>query len=120
MKRYVITCSHPKTVGINFFCGFYKNKAKWESCTCLEGKYRVYKNIDTVRRNIKRLKVLYPDIELYLTEHGECSTGADMKIYHQDGVTVEIRHFSNQEEAEQYCKANGISDYEIEAVRIKV
>ena len=44
MKRYVITCRHPKTVGIHFFCGFYKNQAKWESTTCVEGKYRVYKN----------------------------------------------------------------------------
>ena len=120
MKRYVITCRHPKTVGIHFFCGFYKNQPKWESSTCVEGKYRVYKNCDTVKRNIKRLKALYPDIELYLTEYGECSTGADLKIYHADGITVETRHFSNKKDAEQYCKTNGISDYEIEAVTKKI
>ena len=120
MKRYVITCRHPKTVGLYFLCGFYRNSPKWESSMCSEGKYKVYKNSDTVKRIIKRLKALYPDIELYLTEHGECSTGADLKIYHADGVTVETRHFHNKSETEQYCKANDISDYEIEAVTKKI
>lgn len=38
----------------------------------------------------------------------------ELKIYWDDGVTVECRYFMTVEDAKYYVKRNGICDYEIE------
>jgi hypothetical protein len=38
----------------------------------------------------------------------------ELKIYWDDGITVEYRYFMTVEDAEYYVKCNGICDYAIE------
>jgi len=120
MKRYVISCENPQKVGTYYFCGFHRYKPTWESNMCRQGKTKGYKDYATVKQNIKRLKAIYPTCSFFLTEYGECTTGAILKIYWSDEVTVEERYFDTGADAEDYCKRNGVVNYELEAKTIRV
>ena len=37
----------------------------------------------------------------------------ELKIYWEDGVTVECRYFITEEDAQDYVKQNGVEDYVI-------
>lgn len=122
MKQWIITVENPQKVGLYYFAGFYAGKAHWECSWCNTGKTKVYKTKSTVNKNVKKLKPLFPNCIIKVTEIGEGTTGAELHIYWPDQCTVEERYFSSFEEAEKYASDNGLEskDYDIYPMALAV
>lgn len=89
-------------IGNNWYGKYY--------CTKLKNG-RNYKVKDSCSDTVKDLKE-YIDRNLADLNPSQCRVV--LKIYWEDGVTVEERKFDRREDAERYVSRNGITEYSIE------